>query len=596
MFHSDEEQDQVGISLAAIGGMVHDVTIDKSVLDHSAGAVPHVRIANRTEVTKKVDHIASLVGTERFFLKVGEMLYTKGAEIGLQREGILTKSDDERIQAEKILNEPVHPEHRHSERVINPAISEIVAMMGQIDEFKRIRAQVKQAAIAEKLKPADVDKVDKDVKKFLDDPEVKNSFDSLEKASGSLVEANTELAAMEERDPEICEVAKEISRANGKFVDIFPDGIPENYDFCSDGRIFEAVVKSLPTTQGEAKYLSDPKVVVDCVAEQVRQSELAYACLVALNDTRKRCEEFGNRHPQAKEYFEKAVAAGGYIVDAAAIISSWAGGPTTGIPVTGMVLASRSEAGEAVANGIVDVLSNGAKACARTDQEQQEFADTARFCVQTAGAANIVSSMGKFASRSPHPKSRRTPTESIAIRETELAGTGLKVKVPVEERATTAVNHMESAKVNESATIVSGKTSQDNRMRADQLLPKEGEVGSYSDLLAKGTKGDNISPDHIPSAAFMEKFGKKKMDGICMNMEHYHPGEGGRHRDTRTYGNTQNAESTLPPRSELAADILDRKKIYQEDGLYNSGIRKSLQNVIKQNKEAFPDMFEKRKN
>ncbi|MDR2776772.1 MAG: hypothetical protein LBB17_01865, partial [Puniceicoccales bacterium] len=224
----------------------------------------------------------------------------------------------------------------------------------------------------------------------------------------------------------------------------FPDGVPENYDFGSDSRIFEAVARSLPTTQGAAKYLGDPKAVVDCVGEQVRQSELAHACLVALNNTRKCCEEFGNRHPWAKEYFEKAVAAGGYLVDAAAIISSWAGGPATGIPVTAVVLASRSEPGEAVANGILDVLSNAAKACARTDQEEQEFVDTARFCVQTAGAANIVSSINKFTRHSPRPKNRRTPTESIAIRETELAGTGLRVKVPVEERVPSVSRKMES--------------------------------------------------------------------------------------------------------------------------------------------------------
>jgi hypothetical protein len=67
---------------------------------------------------------------------------------------------------------------------------------------------------------------------------------------------------------------------------------------------------------------------------------------------------------------------------------------------------------------------------------------------------------------------------------------------------------MESVKVNESATIAKRRTtSQDNKTRVDQLLPREGEVGSYNDLSAKGTKGDNISPDHIPSAVFMEKCG-----------------------------------------------------------------------------------------
>jgi hypothetical protein len=114
-------------------------------------------------------------------------------------------------------------------------------------------------------------------------------------------------------------------------------------------------------------------------------------------------------------------------------------------------------------------------------------------------------------------------------------------------------------------------------------------------LPKEGKPGDNVTPDHIPSAAFMSKFGEKKADGICMKTEHYHPGKGGRHRVSRTYGNTQNSESTLSPRSELATDIWDRKKIYQEDGLYDSTIRESLQDVIKQNKETFPDMFEKGK-
>jgi hypothetical protein len=64
-------------------------------------------------------------------------------------------------------------------------------------------------------------------------------------------------------------------------------------------RIIEAVAKSLPTTQGAAKYLSNPNVVAAYVAEQVRQSDLAHTCLVALNNARKYCEESGNRHPQA---------------------------------------------------------------------------------------------------------------------------------------------------------------------------------------------------------------------------------------------------------------------------------------------------------
>jgi predicted house-cleaning noncanonical NTP pyrophosphatase (MazG superfamily) len=235
------------------------------------------------------------------------MLYNKGAEIGLRRDGIVTKSDDERIEAERILNEPVDEVHHQSERVINPAIGEIVAMMGQIDEFKRIRARVKQAAISEKFKPEDVDKLDKEVQEFLDDPEVKDSLEQLEVATIALAQSDVKLAAVEEQDPDVSQIANKITQANGNFVDIFPGGVPENYDFYGDKRIIEAVAKSLPTIQGAAKYLSDPKVVAEYVAEQIKLSDFVHACLVALNHIRKRWDDFKISNPGTVKLIENAL-------------------------------------------------------------------------------------------------------------------------------------------------------------------------------------------------------------------------------------------------------------------------------------------------
>jgi hypothetical protein len=53
IFDSDDEQSQVGISLTTILETADDVPIDKSVLEHSAGAVPHVTIVTRAEITKQ---------------------------------------------------------------------------------------------------------------------------------------------------------------------------------------------------------------------------------------------------------------------------------------------------------------------------------------------------------------------------------------------------------------------------------------------------------------------------------------------------------------------------------------------------------------
>jgi hypothetical protein len=116
-------------------------------------------------------------------------------------------------------------------------------------------------------------------------------------------------------------------------------------------------------------------------------------------------------------------------------------------------------------------------------------------------------------------------------------------------------------------------------------------VGTYDDLIAAGTKGDNVTPHHIPSANNMAKNGVNKGDGITINMEQPYPGVGGRHRATFTYGTT--ADVNMNPRDALAAGVWDARHIYQQDGLYGPEIRSSLLDLINQNKANFPNIFEK---
>ena len=49
----------------------------------------------------------------------------------------------------------------------------------------------------------------------------------------------------------------------------------------------------------------------------------------------------------------------------------------------------------------------------------------------------------------------------------------------------------------------------------------------------------------MPSAAKMKQTDVKRRDGVSMNMEQPHPGVGGRHRGTYTYGlNGKNSKNT----------------------------------------------------
>jgi hypothetical protein len=147
-------------------------------------------------------------------------------------------------------------------------------------------------------------------------------------------------------------------------------------------------------------------------------------------------------------------------------------------------------------------VSATAKACARTDEEKQEFADTARFCLQAAGAANIVSSMHKFARHSPTPKNKPRSTESIATREAELAGTGLKVKVPVEE-------HGEMPSVSRKAD---GKGGTSKSQKPGQSITKERIQRTPQDVTNhfKELKKD---PSWVPSKEDGKKVYKNRLTG-----------------------------------------------------------------------------------
>ncbi|WP_085990923.1 hypothetical protein [Oceanobacillus senegalensis] len=69
---------------------------------------------------------------------------------------------------------------------------------------------------------------------------------------------------------------------------------------------------------------------------------------------------------------------------------------------------------------------------------------------------------------------------------------------------------------------------EDVASKSNPLLPGERKVGTYEELIDAGTRGDNITPHHIPSAKYIKtKADVHKNDGVSMNMEQPHPG--GRH-------------------------------------------------------------------
>ena len=66
-------------SLAAVFSSVHKID-NRATLDPKLGAIPTLRIADEEEITEKVNTLAELVGEEKFYLKVGGLLYQRGAD------------------------------------------------------------------------------------------------------------------------------------------------------------------------------------------------------------------------------------------------------------------------------------------------------------------------------------------------------------------------------------------------------------------------------------------------------------------------------------------------------------------------------------
>ena len=134
-----------------------------------------------------------------------------------------------------------------------------------------------------------------------------------------------------------------------------------------------------------------------------------------------------------------------------------------------------------------------------------------------------------------------------------------------------------------------------------KLQPHEGLVGTYGELKAAGSKGDNVTPHHMPQDKYMaEKLkgapgGEKWVynEGVCMNM--YHPvptPKRGRHFFTRSYGAFGN-----PPRfhekpmEALQKDIANARAIYQKDGLLSGRIEDALARVHALNVKNYPKLF-----
>jgi len=291
MFQSESTNSNFGIALSGIASLMQTIPSDVSgtFQDPRLKAIPSIRIADEEVLSLKVRQLASLVGTERFYLTVGKTLYKKSAEVGLKPDGVVTRTADERIQAGRVLEEKVQEIESHKRSVFNPSIAEFVSMMSNIAELNKLNetlAEIERQQILANVPKEERKENSKKAKEFLEKPEVKEELAKKEVAEKKIEKIDRELAEMEAENPELAT----------KFDEL-------------------ALKGELPTTRPTEENVDLVTLFEYSKMRQERSSAMKTVYQTIASFTEK-VDAIGETNPKLAEYMGKALEGGGYLMTA----------------------------------------------------------------------------------------------------------------------------------------------------------------------------------------------------------------------------------------------------------------------------------------
>ena len=299
-FRSDSHSSAISGNLSAIYGMVQSSESDAGLReahlrDPGLGAVPTMRFANEREMTRRIDELAELVGTERFYLTVGNLLRKKSALVGLAPDGVVTHSENERINAAQVLEEKVQEAHSHKRRVFNPSIGEFFAMMDQVDEFNQLRNKIQFEELLKNTPKEERRQIDRDMQKV--QAVVHRADVQAEAKQKVAIQKLRESVA--EKAPELVEETSKMSDAEfAMFVDqyatlnsdSFAQQILQEDSWLKleEQKLYEQAgqeLEALPLSE-KAKYYGDAvREVISEYAKEISENPLEHAKELAIGTT-----------------------------------------------------------------------------------------------------------------------------------------------------------------------------------------------------------------------------------------------------------------------------------------------------------------------
>jgi hypothetical protein len=419
-------------------------------------------------------------------------------------------------------------------------------MLGQVEEFKEVRAKIATIQTIENASPAVKQQTDKEVKEFLDKPEVKEDYKKFKAAQKKVQQTTQKMAELEEEHPELT----------------------------ADSTKLFALRASLQTKP------TDMASLAEYMTARQEQTTAMRTSLMYLSSLRERAETYGTSHTWFSRVKYAVLEGIGHAAMAGALVGAATAG---GVPAVAITAGSMWATGEALATVIengTESLIEYAASQGTTQTEAERFARTALWVVE--GAVATTAAVGAF----KIIKGGSAITSKVQGWRTNISS-----------MAKNAFQRKQSSQVKIDTTSLEGiakaiEQSQTVQIqKARPLLPGEGKVGTFKDTKRLNEKGSNLAAHHIPNADYMQAKGVSRTDGISMNVEHPNPGVGGRHREI--HKELQKIDPELAPRDALAKSIMRAREIYREDGVYTQELKESLLDVIKQNKETFPNLFKK---
>lgn len=375
-FRSESHDNSIGVELSGIASLVHTVKPGVGPSDPRLKSIPRVRFADEEELSRRVQHLASLVGTEKFYLTVGKLLYKKSAEVGLRPDGVVVKSDAEKISAGKILEEKLSETHEHDRRVINPCAAEFINMISEVDALQQLRQQISRTtysqAMNEGLTDADARELSESKANAFEEnvANLQQEVDDLKQ----FVQKSEKPSAKQKPIKKAQQV--EDKKSDVPYVEsVLPFGVGMSEDTSSvHGMIASALLDQPEVSPREQ------------VQTFIPQNNLGHV-VKKLTFARYRLEQLSEAYPTAAEYVGDIFVGGVYVLQGAEYAGAFMLGGPAGV---GAKYAQQEGMSYLIEHGI-DESSRATAAQITTDPTlQQEFAETIKLVSYAALCAGTI--------------------------------------------------------------------------------------------------------------------------------------------------------------------------------------------------------------